>query len=165
MRQRARALGVATCIMVVAGCISSGRILERRGTGVVRCYHVSLDAMWTALETAVRETGLVLERSNREGGFLIARSYRPEVEAPEDMALDADQGERVAVFVDREGTDVWAVEIVNRPIFSLDVTPRDWTQSLFFTIEQRLPGSARAENDEVAACTRVHRPADPRGAS
>jgi hypothetical protein len=145
------ALGVA-----LAGCVTGVRMFDTRGTGIVRCYHASEDELWAALERGVVETGLVLERLDRDNGIVLAHSYRPDEVDPEEMALDADQGERIAVFVAAEGIDVWGVEIVNRAIFALDVTPRDWTAALFFTIEKRLPNGGKADNDELAACTRGH---------
>jgi len=114
------------------------------------------------VETGVQALGLVLERANRENGILIARTYEPEEKDPEKMALEANAGERVAVFlerdsVDRNGADIWAVEVVSRPIFRLDPTPFDWTNTVFLTVEELLPDSAFAPNEDVAACNRVRR--------
>ncbi len=103
----------------------------------------------------MRWAGLVIEQANQENGIILAGSYRPEVEDPEDMALDADQGEGVAVFVEPEGDEVWAIEVVSKPRFRLDPSPRDWTDPVFLALESRLPAEASAPHDELAACTRV----------
>lgn len=157
MRPAAPRLAVAIALGLAAGaCVTGVRMLDTRGTGIVRCYFAPEDTLWAAVESGVRESGLVLERLDPENGIVLARSYRPEEVDPEEMALEADQGERVAIFVDPEGISVWAVEIVNRAAFALDPTPRDWTEALFFTIEARLPDGGRADNDELAACVRGH---------
>lgn len=157
MRRAAAPAALAVALgLSAAACVTGVRMLDTRGTGIVRCYYAQEDTLWAAVESGVRESGLVLERLDRENGVALARSYRPEEVDPDEMALDADQGERIAIFVDPEGISVWAVEIVNRAVFALDPTPRDWTESLFFTIEARLPNAGQAENDELAACVRGH---------
>ncbi len=141
--------------VALSACLGTHGILEERGRGVVRCYRVPYDTLWNSAESTLKWVGLVLERANRENGFLVARSYRPEVRDPEEMALEADQGERVAVFIESEGPDVWAVEVVSRPIFALDPTPRDWTDIVFIELEERLPASALDPDEDLAACTRA----------
>lgn len=158
---RALAIGGPTAAVLLAGCVTTGRLLDARGTGTARCYRLPLEELWPLVEESVRWAGLVIENANVDAGFFLARSYEPEVQDPEDMALDADQGERVAIFVEPEGTSVWAVEVVSRPAFALDVTPRDWTAPLFEALEARLPESATAPDDELAACTRVRALTNP----
>ncbi len=141
--------------LILAGCLSAGSLFNYRGAGVSRCYKVSYEILWPTVEESVRWAGLVIENASEENGFIIARSYQPEVEDPADMALDADQGEAVAVFFEPDGATVWAVEVVSRPRFSLDPSPRDWTRPVFAAIEDRLPPEARAPDDELATCTRA----------
>ncbi len=144
----------------LAACVTTGGMLQERGTGEVRCYRVSFDTLWPATQEAVRWVGLVLESTNRENGFVIARNYEPEVRDPEEMAVDADAGERVGVFLEDAGVDVWAVEVVSRRIFALDVTARDWTRTVYQAIEDRLPDTARAPHPDLTACVRTReRPA------
>lgn len=159
-RPAAAARAVAAAILV-GGCIATGSVLEARGSGLARCYRLEYDALWPRVVDAVRWAGLVIERENAENGFVLAHSYEPEVEDPEEMALDANQGEVVGVFVDREGPDVWAVEVVSRPRFPLDPSPRDWTAPVFLALEDRLPAAASAPNEDLAACARVRRPISP----
>ncbi len=141
--------------LVAAGCLATGSVLEYRGTGLARCYRLEYEALWERVVEAVRYAGLVIERENVGNGFVLAHSYEPEVETPEEMALDADQGEVVGVFVEREGPDVWAVEVVSRARFQFDPSPRDWTGPVFLALENRLPAEASAPNEDLAACARV----------
>ncbi|MDH3734970.1 MAG: hypothetical protein OEU54_15690 [Gemmatimonadota bacterium] len=144
----------------VAACTTYSNIVDHRGSGETRCYVAAFDHLWPAVETGVRELGLVLERANRENGILVARTYQREDIPPEEMALQSNAGERVAVFLERdsidgEGRDIWAIEVLSRPIFSLDVTPRDWTRSVFLALENRLSEDVFDPNEDVAACSRV----------
>lgn len=142
--------------LAIASCVTASGILAERGTGTTRCFRVSYDTLWPAAEAAVRWVGLVVERANRENGFLVGRSYRPPDRPPEEMAVEADQGERVAVVLEVVGPDVWTVEVISRPIFRLDPTPRDWTEPVFEALGQGLPDSARAPHPELARCVAEH---------
>lgn len=153
--ERGGRAAVATAF-VVTGCVTTSGILAERGTGTTRCYRASYDTLWPAAQAAVRRVGLVLERANRENGFLVGRSYRPPERPPEEMAVEADQGERVAVVLEVVGPDVWTVEVISRPIFRLDPTPRDWTEPVFEALGQGLPDSARAPHPELARCVAEH---------
>ena len=152
-----RSTGPALCALglVASGCVTTRGILEERGTGVTRCYAIEYQELWSAAQDALQMHGLVLERANRENGFLAARTYEPEVEPPEEMALESDAGERVAVFIERDSPGVWAVEVVSRPIFGLDVTARNWTRPVFVSLEDLLPETAMDPDDDLAACVRV----------
>jgi len=145
----------ALASVLFAGCVTTRGIVEERGRGETRCYAIDYLDLWTAAQEALQVNGLVLERANRENGFFVARTYEPEVEDPEDMALESDAGERVAVFIQRDAPGIWAVEIVSRPIFGLDVTARDWTRPVFLSLESQLPDTAMDPNEDLAACVRV----------
>lgn len=159
-RPRGNRVGVAAAIAVaLAGC-ASANIADQRGNGETRCYLAPYDVLWPAAENGVRGVGLVLERANRENGIIVARTYQPEVQDPADMALQSNAGERVAVFLERdsvdgEGRDIWALEVVSRPIFALDVSARDWTRATFLAIESGIPDEYFAPGDDLAACSRV----------
>lgn len=146
---------VTLAALATGACLPNVNLLNARGSGTARCYRMPMESLWPIVEESVRWAGLVIEQANQENGIILAGSYQPEVEDPEDMALDADQGEGVAVFVEPEGDDVWAIEVVSRPRFRLDPTPRDWTEPVFLALEARLPPEASAPHDELAACTRV----------
>lgn len=122
---------------------------------MARCYRIPYDTLWSTVEEAVRRAGLVVDNANHANGVLLARSYEPKIKAPEEMGLGSAQGEAVAVFIELESDGVWAVEVVSKPRFALDLTARDWTQIVFHAVENQLPQSAGAPNGELAACTRI----------
>lgn len=145
---------LASIAIAVAGCVTGQRVLQDRGEGEVRCYRGSFEQVWGASDRGVRWVGLVVEVADTAQGHLLARSYEPEVLDPEQMAVDADAGERVGVFLDSAGVNLWAVEVVSRRIFVLDVSARDWTPDVFAAIEAQLPESAKEDSPEVAECRR-----------
>jgi hypothetical protein len=120
-------LALTSLAIVLAGCVTGQRVLQDRGKGEVRCYRASFERVWGAAERGVRWTGLEIEVADTAQGHVLARSYEPEVQDPERMAVDADAGERVGVFIDSAGADLWAVEVVSRRVFALDISARDWT--------------------------------------
>jgi hypothetical protein len=136
----------------LAGCVTTQRVLRERGEGEVRCYRGSFEEVWAAAERGVRWVGLVIEVADTAQGQLMARSYEPEVQDPEQMAVDADAGERVGVFLDNAGAGLWAVEVVSRRIFALDISARDWTPDVFLALEAQLPDSAKEETPEITEC-------------
>ena len=157
-----RSVALAAAVALAAGCASARDIGQAQGEGTTRCYVAEYEVLWLAAEEALRSLGLVLERANRDNGVLVARTYRPEVEDPEEMALESDQGERVAIFLDldsraADGRPIWTAEVVSRAIFSLDPTPRDWTDAVFLRFESVLPTEATSPDEDLAACTRVRR--------
>lgn len=156
-----RRVTLAVLALFATACMSAHDIGDTRGEGVTRCYVAPYDVLWPAAEGALRSLGLVVERANRDTGVLVARTYRPEAEDPEEMALESRQGERVAVFLeldsrDAENREIWTVEVVSRPIFALDVSARDWTRPVFLGLEADLPDSATSPDEDLAACTRVN---------
>jgi hypothetical protein len=161
-------IGLATALTglatVLAGCVTTQRILRDRGQGEVRCYLGSFERVWEATEEAVRWTGLVIEVADTAQGHLLARNYEPTIQDPEHMAVDADAGERVGVFLDSAGVGLWAVEVLSRRVFALDVSARDWTPHVFQAIEARLPDSAKTDTPEVAECE-LQRSGSPQGAA
>ncbi|MGH7542137.1 MAG: hypothetical protein ACRELC_14175 [Gemmatimonadota bacterium] len=144
----------AVVAAALAGCVSAAGILAERGTGELRCYRVSYDTLWPAAAAALRWTGLVLERADRENGFFVAHSYEPPARSPEEMAVQSDQGERVAVILGTAAPEVWTVEVLSRPIFELDLTAKDWTEEVFLALEDRLPTTARDPHPDLARCVR-----------
>lgn len=145
----------------LAGCVTTQRVLRERGEGEVRCYLGPFEEMWAAAEEGIRRVGLVIEVADTAQGALMARNYEPEVLDPEQMAVDADAGERVGVFLERAGAGLWAVEVVSRRIFPLDISARDWTPDVFLALEAQLPDSAKAATPEIAECERQRRSATP----
>jgi len=152
---------VGSAAALAAACMSAHDIGNAKGEGETRCYVAPYDVLWPAAEGALRSLGLVVERANRDEGVLVARTYRPEEKAPEEMALETRQGERVAVFLeldsrDAESRPIWTIEVVSRPIFALDPSARDWTRPVFLALEGSLPDSATSPSEDLAACARVN---------
>jgi hypothetical protein len=144
-------IGIA---IALAGCVTGQRVLQDRGVGEVRCYRGSFEQVWGAAERGVRWVGLVIEVADTAQSHILARNYEPDVLDPERMAVDADAGERVGVFLDSAGPDLWAVEVVSRRVFALDISARDWTPDVFAAIETQLPDSANEDSPEVSECQR-----------
>ncbi|MDX1395397.1 MAG: hypothetical protein R3195_13495 [Gemmatimonadota bacterium] len=160
MTIRRALVGPVSVALAVGGCLTASNIEEHRGDGETRCYVAPYDVLWSAAEEAMRRVGLELERANRDAGVLVGRSYRPEVEDPAEMALEADQGERVAVFIEEDSVDgrgrsIWALEVVSRAIFALDPSARDWTEMVFLAIEERIPEEYVTPDEDIGACTRA----------
>ena len=78
---------------------------------------------------------------------------RPGMAPDESMAVSADQGERIGIFVEGAGPGVWAVEVVNRRRFALDPGTTDWTEDVFWVIEKRLGSDARLDGPVRADST------------
>lgn len=153
---RARAL-LLTLLLVSVGCASVGDIRSQRGQGLTRYYEAPLDAVWRAALEAVEANGLRLDAEDRDEGYIVATHLpdRPEMAPDESMAVSADQGERIGIFVDRAGPGVWAVEVVNRRRFALDPGAADWTEDVFWVIENRLGRDARLDGPIRADPTRA----------
>ena len=146
------ALALAALTIGLTSCITAQRLTRDRGQGEVRCYRGSFEEIWRATTRAVAWVGLIVEAADTAQGELLARNYELEVRDPEDMALDADAGERVGVFLDSAGTSLWAVEVLSRRVFALDVSARDWTPTVFAALEDQLTESARTRTREVTEC-------------
>lgn len=141
---RARALLLAL-VAAAVGCASVGDLRSLRGEGVTRYYGAPFEAVWRAVHDAVDANGLRLDAEDRSEGYLVATRppARPDMAPDESMAVSADQGERIGVFVDSAGPGVWAVEVVNRKRFALDPAATDWTEDVFWVVEKRLGEDAR----------------------
>ena len=151
--QPRRTVALATGAIALAACVTTGRLLESRGEGESRCFAADFDALWQAIERALPYTGLEVQESDPEQRWVIARNYQsPSSQDPQEMGMGVDQGERVAVFVDSAGVGVWAVEVVSRRYFALDVLPRDWTEDVFEALADKLPESAVVGEAERGPC-------------
>lgn len=144
---RARAL-LLTLLVAAVGCASTGDVRSLRGDGVTRYYEAPLASVWRAALDAVEANGLRLDEESRDEGYIVAThlpSRRPDMAPEESMAVSADQGERVGIFVERAGPGVVSVEVVNRKRFALDPSSTDWTEDVFWVVEKRLGPDARLD--------------------
>lgn len=153
---RARAL-LLILLASALGCASVGDIRSQRGEGRTRYYEAPFGAVWRAALEAVEANGLRLDAENRDEGYIVATHLpdRPDMAPEESMAVSVDQGERIGIFVDRAGPGVWAVEVVNRRRFALDPGTTDWTEDVFWVIEDRLGRDARLDGPIRADSTRA----------
>jgi hypothetical protein len=137
-------VGCLAVACLTAGCLTTERLVRARDEGQIRCYQTEFGVVWEAIGRSVALNGLQLEMAVRSERFFLARSGpEPEPRDVEDMAVDANAGERVAVFVDSAGPGMWAVQVVSRANFVLDPTQKNWTSDVFEAIERALPDSAR----------------------
>lgn len=163
MRARTAVLLV---LLAAVGCASAGGFRSLRGEGVTRFYEAPFEAVWEAALQAVEANGLRLETEDRQEGLIVAsrlpsgRSMAPD----ESVAVTADQGERIAIFVDSARADLQAVEVVNRRRFALDPDVTDWTEDVFWVIEHRLGGDARVAAPRSAAPDSAVQDSTDRGA-
>lgn len=153
MMSRAGPVLLPLILVAAPGCLTTERLLQSRGTGEVRCFGVGMETLWPALVRALPRTGLEIVEADSSERILIARTW-PGPKTVDDQGLGADQGERVAVFVDSAGPDVWAVEVVSRRYFTLDVTPKDWTDDVLLTITELLPEGSLVWDYDYPACRR-----------
>lgn len=169
---------VFVLLALLGACATTAGLREQRGQGLTRFYAAPFERVWEAALRAVEANGLRLDRADRGDRFIAATrlpSGDPVGPPEESVAVGADQGERVGIFVDSVAPGTWSVEVVTRRRFALDPTARDWTRAVFLVIERALgpdarrpgpprPDSARAEPappDSIAADSAG--PADPAG--
>lgn len=149
---RARAL-LLVLLVGAAGCATVGDVRSLRGEGLTRYYEAPFEAVWTAALEALEANGLRLDAEDEDEGYIVATRPpgRADMAPDESMAVSADQGERIGIFVDSAGPGVWAVEVVNRRRFALDPSSADWTEDVFWVIEDRLGDDARLDGPVPSA--------------
>lgn len=137
---------VIVLLALLGACATTAGLREQRGQGLTRFYAAPFERVWEAAVRAVEANGLRLDRADR-GDRFIAATHLPTgdpVGPPEgSVAVGADQGERVGIFVDSVAAGTWSVEVVTRRRFALDPTARDWTRDVFLVIERALGPDAR----------------------
>lgn len=136
---------------VVGACATTGGMLETRGEGVTRFYEASFDTLWAAARHAVRANGLRTDEESERERYIVATN--PPDRDPgfeeERVAVEADQGERIAVFVDSVAPRTWSVEVVTRRRFSLDPGKTPWAKDIFWVIERDLEEGARVRRQAL----------------
>lgn len=142
----ARRTAVAALLLAAGACATTGSLQQQRGDGLTRFYRGSFEEIWQAAVHAVRANNLQLDRTDRSGRF-IAATHVPggtPVGAPdESVAISADQGERIGIFVDSIKPGTWGVEVVTTRRFALDPTTRTWKRAIFLALERELDPEAR----------------------
>lgn len=133
-------------VLAAAACATLDDLRRAEGTGTTRFYEAPVEALWQAALEAVEANGLRLDRADDFDRF-IAATHAPErtgTGREEEIAVTADQGERVGIFIDSVAPGVWGVEVVTRRRFALDPARVGWAEDIFYVIERRLD-DARVE--------------------
>lgn len=137
----------------VLACATTSSLRDSRGQGLTRFYEAAFESVWHAALHAVRANNLRLDRSDDSERYIVA-THAPERtggDLDEDrVAVEADQGERIAIFVDSVAPGQWAVEVVTRRTFALDPGKTSWAEDIFWVIERDLASGARLERAEEA---------------
>lgn len=126
-------------------------MLDSRGDGVTRFYETTFDSIWTAAHQAVRANGLQTDDENRNERWIVATNP-PDRQTDHDeerVAVEADQGERIAIFVDSLGPRTWSVEVVTRRRFALDPGKTPWAEDIFWVVERYLSSGARVREESL----------------
>lgn len=137
---------LAWAALLGPACATIPDLREARGTGLTRVFEGSFDDVFTAAVESVRGLGLEVDRVNEDERWIVATRYpqRMGPGAPEDaLSVQADQGERVGVFVDSVAPDRWEVEVVTRRTFALDPSKLEWAEEIFFSMRARLDPERR----------------------
>ena len=113
----------------ITGCASISDTAAARGRGVAHVYNQPYDTVWDVVTAAVKETDLTIVSENKDTGTLLAK-----------RSMTAfSWGENVAIFVDRvSGKVSTRVEIVSKRALATNVTARDWDDTLFKVLDERL---------------------------
>lgn len=137
---------IAALVVVGPACATTGDLRNAEGTGTTRFYEAPFEAVWQAALEAVDAYGLKLDRADDFDRFIAATHVpdRTGTGREEEVAVTADQGERIGIFVDSVAPGVWGVEVVTRRRFALDPERLGWAEDIFYAIERRI-GRARVD--------------------
>lgn len=131
--------------MLFSGCATTQGLKTSRGDGESRVYETAYSTLWQACMWAVEANELELEEFREDEGYILAKKG---------MSFFS-YGERVAVFIDRQdnreavidstGSSTptrFTVEIISKRKLATNLFAKDWTTSLFASLESRLPEEA-----------------------
>lgn len=163
MRETTAAGAAALLAGAALACATTGSMLDARGEGVTRFYETTFDTLWRAARHAIRANGLRTDETSEYDRYIVATNPpdRGGGGFDEDrVAVEADQGERIAVFIDSLAPRTWSVEVVTRRRFALDPGKTPWAEDIFWVIERDLAEGARLEAEEALPDS-VDRPPTP----
>lgn len=110
------------------GCATVGDARSERGTGVIVSYAAPFEQVWPLIAATLRELDLQIAADNMAEGYVLAES----------SASAFSWGERVAVFVDRIGTQGnTRVEVVSKRAIGINFTASDWAPKIHERLGQR----------------------------
>ena len=144
---------VLTAAIGSMACATTQSLREARGDGVTRFYEADFGALWEAALHAVEANGLRLDEKDEHDRYIVATNAPQRGGGMDDdrVVVEADQGERIAIFVDSVAPGTWGVEVVTRRTFALDPGKTSWAEDVFWVIERDLGDAARLEGEERPA--------------
>lgn len=136
------------------GCSTLSDARSARGTGAVRVYDVTPDAVWTALPKIVKEVGLDYVGDNRNDGYALAQ-----------RGLSAfSYGENVAMFIEPFGSkDRTKVEVISKRALATTVFATNWETVILDKLTATFPSSTAKESQVSGSA--VTPPASPDASS
>lgn len=137
---------LAAAALAALACATAGTLHKARGTGVVRHYEASWEAIWNAALRSVPANGLQLDRANEDDRYVFATRLPARAGSglrEDEVTLEADQGQRIGIFIDSVGPGRWAVEVITVRRFALDPAKLDWAPEVFWVIERELNPEGR----------------------
>lgn len=125
---RRQFLAAFVAVAASAGCATVGDARSERGTGVIVSYAAPFDQVWPQVAATLRELDLQIAADNMAEGYVLAES----------SASAFSWGERVAVFVERIGTQGnTRVEVVSKRAIGINFTASDWAPKIHERLGQR----------------------------
>jgi hypothetical protein len=103
-------------------------VKEAKGKGIKRTFRQPYDLVYQSVLNSATKRKLEFIEQNRTTGSVVLSSG----------ASWTSLGERIAVFVSRNGGRSTTVEIVSRPVLSGVTLPPDWPALLYGDIEHEL---------------------------
>lgn len=143
MKRSVPTTAAVALLATALGCASTQNLRQSRGEGTTRYYEAPFERVWRAAVEAIEANGLRLDEADDHERF-IAATHLPDrtgTGREDEVAVTADQGERIGVFVDSVAAGVWGVEVVTKRRFALDPNRLGWAEDIFYVIEQRLDGA------------------------
>jgi hypothetical protein len=119
---------VGAAAVASSGCATVSDARAERGTGVIVNYTGAYEHVWSAIVAIVKELDLKVAGDNKAEGYLVA----------ETSVSAFSWGERIAVFVERIGTQgTTRVEVVSKRAIGANITASDWAPKIHEKLGQR----------------------------
>ena len=116
-------------LVSATGCSTLADVEKAKGTGTAKVYNKPYDVVWQAVVETVKASGLTIESENKEKGTVLAHR----------SVTAWSWGENVGVFVEEAGVNAGTrVEVKNMRTLATNVTAKNWTQTLFASLDERL---------------------------
>jgi len=114
--------------LTFTGCATTSNAQADRGKGVIVTYAAPFDKVWAALPEILKELGLHAGSANEKDGVILV----------ERGASAWSWGERVAIFVERIGTQGNSrVEVVSKDALGTNITATDWAKQIHAKLASR----------------------------